>query len=130
MSDYPKRLLIGKCHPFNGGNFYVSQTGLEKNPGEYIRADLCITRAQLDAANAKLALHESENVTRGLLIDRLQAQADAAAGQMRERCIRECAETAIEALLFADTHGEQVCHRLSDIIRALPLHEEPNNDAR
>ncbi len=36
----------------------------------------------LDAANVKLALHESENVTRGLLIDRLQAQADAADHKM------------------------------------------------
>lgn len=65
MSDAPERIWLGRAW----ANTFATQTDPVQN--EYIRADLCIT---LDQANVKLALHESENVTRGLLLDKLEAQ--------------------------------------------------------
>lgn len=62
MSDFPERLSVGKCHPFRGGNFYVSTAGIEKNPAEYIRADVAAAalRDALTAADARVAELEAE----------------------------------------------------------------------
>lgn len=56
MNDFPDKLKIGKCHPFNGGNFYVSRENLGGGAVEYTRTDLCLTAEQADArAGALLA---------------------------------------------------------------------------
>lgn len=70
MNDFPDKSKIGKCHPFNGGNFYVSREGLDRGAAEYTRSDLCVTRADLDAAVALALERAMERMDCGCKADR------------------------------------------------------------